>query len=175
MPKPLPPEKRNAIAKEFQTGKSAYRISKDQKVSISTVIKIAKEEGHSFNRADRSKTKNANETNAFDAKKARAELAQMMLEAAMDALVEMKQEYVVHHFTKEGEFVQAELKQPPASDKRNLMIVAATAIDKSIVIDRHDNGDSAADQAKAMLGQLGDMIFSNAVPRPKVSDERSAD
>jgi hypothetical protein len=170
MPGRLPEQKRKNIAKDIQQGMSCNGAAKKHSVSPGTVQNIAREIGHSF---ERTATENATRAKMADMKAMRAELAEMMLEAARDALHELKDEYVVHHFTKEGDFVKAKLDKPPASDKRNLMVVAATAIDKTIVIDRHDNGDDSADQAKAMLGKLGDMIFGNAVPRPKVTDGES--
>jgi hypothetical protein len=48
-----------------------------------------------------------------------------------------------------GKAIRVKMRQPPAMDKRNLMISAAVAVDKSIVLDKFDmedkNGLAAVD------------------------------
>ncbi len=154
------------------------QIARDLGISPSTVTNIARKHGSNF---DRTKTKKATHARTLDNKARRALLAKRMLDAADQALTDMSAPYTVHDFGFSGygrrdedgemvgggwEFVTKELKRPPAGDQRSFMVISATAIDKSIVIDKHDNADEGQDAARSMLGLLGDLIQASASPAP---------
>jgi len=167
--RPLSPRKRAAIEADLRddtTDHGCNELAKRHKVSSSTVAKIAREIGHTF---DRAKTENATRAKVLSNKARRAEIATAMLNAADQALIDMRSPYTVFGFGSGGEGMgythcTLELEKPPSADQRNFMIIAATAVDKSIAIDRHDNADAGEEAARSMLGLLGDMITQAATP-----------
>ncbi len=87
MPKPLDPDKRAAILDDIKAGtKSRNQIARDHGVSVSSVTKIARQEGlpGAF---DRSRTRNATAAAVADHASRRAALAERLItlaETSMD-------------------------------------------------------------------------------------------
>lgn len=154
----IPDDKRAAIEADIRAGqKSRNQIARDHDVSVGSVTNIAK--GLGLTTAfDRSATKNATKAAQLDAKARRAVLQHRFLDRAERALDDMERAHLVFNFGgKENTYAEHLLDRPPTGDQRNLMIIAATGLDKSIAIDRHD-ADTMANAAvdtwlDAMLGR----------------------
>lgn len=157
MPKPLPPDLRNAIAEAIRAGGKRNQIAREHGVSPSTVSKIARDDGLT-NAFDRTHTENATRAKQADNRAMRAELARRLLVKANEFIDLMDQPHKVFNFGgKDNTYNEKTLPRPPASDLRNLMTAAAVAIDKHVVIERLDSG-AGADQAASLLGSLFDQL-----------------
>jgi transposase-like protein len=154
MPSPIPPETRAAILRDIETGtKSRGQIARDHDVSTTTVSKVAKDAGieQPFSREQ---TKNATEAAVADNRALRAQLSHRLLLKANDFLDQIDQPHIVFNFGgKDNTFEQRTLPKPPTGDIRNLIVSAATAIDKHIVIDRHDSG-AGLDETVGLLDRI---------------------
>ncbi|MGW4469680.1 hypothetical protein ACWENQ_08405 [Nonomuraea sp. NPDC004354] len=151
MPKPLPQDKRDAILDDIKAGKTRNEIARDHEVSPSSVTKLARENDHAF---DRTQTKNATLAKQADNKAMRTALAHRLLVKANEFLDQMDAEHVAFNFGgKDNTFNSKTLPRPPISDQRNLMTAAAVAIDKHLVIERHDSA-TGAEQTASLLDSL---------------------
>lgn len=82
MPRPLDPDKRAAILADIKAGtKSRNQIARDHNVSVSTVTKIARQEGLT-GAFDRSLTRNATAAAVADHASRRAALAERLITLA---------------------------------------------------------------------------------------------
>ncbi|GAA3441050.1 hypothetical protein [Planomonospora venezuelensis] len=165
--KALPDDKRQAILDDIKASqKSRNAIARDHDVSVGTVTNIAKRNGLTT-AFDRSSTKRATEAKQADNRAVRAELSRRLLAKAGDLLDQMDGEYLVYSFGgKDNTFNSKVLPKPPAAELRNLMTSAAVAIDKHVVIDRHDSG-AGAEQAVSLLGALLDGMQERHGTAPK--------
>lgn len=138
MPKPLDPEKREAIEQAIRAGGHRNAIARDHGVSGSTVTKIAKDletrgdltDAPPF---DRSQTSIATESRQVDLAARRAELSELLLNDA----------FWLRQMAHEGEFpiVVGGVKNPRVimvppnpNDLRNLFQALAVAVDKAHVL-----------------------------------------
>jgi DNA-binding CsgD family transcriptional regulator len=154
VPAALDPAKRAAILEQIRAGKNRNEIARDLEVSGSTVSKIARENDHAF---DRTQTKNATEAARADNAALRASTSRRFLIKANELLDQMDAPHVAFNFGgKDNTFNSKELDKPPVSDLRNLMTAAAVAIDKHLVIEKHDNsGESHAAVDAWLLEKTG--------------------
>lgn len=155
MPSPIPEDTRNAIIEDLESGteESCRTIAKRHGVSDATVRKIAKDEGitNAFTRVN---TENATRARVADMKAQRANLAQILLEDALKLRERAWTQYTYYERSKDGvERVQLDL--PPLAEVRNAYTALAIAIDKHVVLDRHD---SDATGLAAVDAWLRDMI-----------------
>ena len=139
MPPRLPDETREAILADVRAGeKSRGQIARDHGVSAWTVGNIAKE-AFLHGAFSREKTKNACEAAAVDNRARRLAISTTLLDRAEDLLEQMRQPYRVFAFGgKDNEYSEHERDRPPPAELRNLMVSAATAIDKHLALDKHD-------------------------------------
>lgn len=142
-------DKRAAILADIKAGKARNLIAREYEVSAGLVSKIAKE-ADVTDAFDRSHTKNATEAAQADNAASRTRLAARFLEEAHKALDDLHGPYTVYSFGgKDNLYNDHKLDEPPSSDKRNFMIIAATAADKHMAIDKHASntqGLSAVDE-----------------------------
>lgn len=132
--------------------KGRNQIAREHDVSVGTVTKIAKESG-ATDAFDRSQTKNATEAVIADSRALRASTARRLIVKANDLLDQMDQPHIVFNIGgKDNIYTEQLMAKPPTGDLRNLMVTAATAIDKHIVLDRHDATDPGA--MGSLLGTL---------------------
>lgn len=152
MPAPIDPQTRQAIITDIQTGQlSRNAIARKHKVAQSTVSAIAETEGL-VNAFDRTATKNATQALRDDNKAKRAELQKLFLQRSREALAAMDKPFIVHKIGgKDNVYTEHEVPNPPTGDLRNLMIVAATGLDKALVIERHDTDDQNLSGVDAWL------------------------
>jgi transposase-like protein len=151
--KPLTDTVIAAILASIDAGKSRNETAREHEVSASTVSRIAAANARSF---DRSKTKNATEAARVDNAALRASTSRRFLEKANDLLDQMEQPHVAFNFGgKDNTYNEKQLDKPPVSDLRNLMTAAAVAVDKHLVIEKHDNSGETHAAVDAWLSQMG--------------------
>lgn len=156
MPPRIPDETRSAILADIQAGqKSRAQIGRDHGVSPQTVKNIADE--HGIERPfSREQTKNATEARQADNAHERARLARRFLDEAHRALDAMRQPYTAFNFGgKDNTYAEREMPEPPTGDKRNLMVIAATAADKHMALDHHDSDVKGTAAVDAWLDAMG--------------------
>lgn len=156
MPSPIPPETREAVLADIASDEelSCREIGKRHDVSEGTVRRIAKDNGftQAFTRVN---TENATRARVADMKAARSQLAATLLEDALKLRERAWTAYTYYERSKDG-VERVELDLPPLSEVRNAYTALAIAIDKHVVLDRHDSdsaGLAAVDEwLQTMLG-----------------------
>ncbi len=153
MPPRLPDDKRAAILADIRSGiLGNRRIADKHEVAPSTVSRLAAEAGI-VGAFERSQTKNATEAVIADSRALRAATARRLIAKANDLLDQMDQPHIVFNIGgKDNIYTEQLMDRPPTGDLRNLMVTAATAIDKHIVLERHDATDPGA--MGSLLGSL---------------------
>ena len=174
MPKPLPEDKRAAILADIQTGtKSRNQIARDHGVSTYSVTSIAKDAGleDAFNREH---TEKATRARAVDVKAMREQLKLDLLEDAQRLRRRAWSPYQVVVSTPQGADIVT-IDEPPLAEARAAYTAIGIAIDKSLVLERHDStgGDSGA---ASMLDALAEGIrrFAQSDEPPPAESEGSA-
>lgn len=156
MSKPLPPKKRDEILADIQAGeKGRNEIARDHGVSTSTVTGIAKDAGIT-DAFDRTATEKATRAREVDCKALREQLKLDMLLDAQRLRQRAWAPYQVVVSTPQGAEVVT-LTEPPLNEVRAAYTAVGIAIDKSLVLERHDSG-SGTDGAKSMLDALAEGI-----------------
>jgi hypothetical protein len=142
VPARIPDDKRAAILADIKAGaKGRNQIARDHGVSVSTITKIAQDSG-STTAFDRSDLKKATEAAVIDSKALRVATARRFLDKANGLLDQMDQPHIVFNIgDKDNTYTEQLMQRPPTGDLRNLMVSAATAIDKHLVLERHDATD----------------------------------
>jgi len=159
MPPRIPDTKREAIATDIHAKLPRNEIARKHGVSGSTVSGIAREIG-STEAFDRSQTENATRAVQVDNAARRAELSRRFLEEAHAALDDLHAKTLVFAFGgRDNEYNERTLDKPPTADKRNLMIIAATAADKHMAIDKHDAA-SGSETVGSLLGSMMDDLIA---------------
>ena len=103
----------------------------------------------------RSQTENATRVVTADMKARRARLAEKFLEKSEELLDMMNEMYELHNFDKNGDHNSKLVTVAPSTDLRNLMTAAAVALDKSILIDRHDTaGNEGSDEVSKWVDRI---------------------
>lgn len=104
----------------------------------------------------RARTQNATEALRLSLAERRARLAERFIEAAEKALDDMRstQWKVCNFGGKDNTFAVAQIEFVPTADQRNLMIIAATAIDKHKILDQYDADARDADAVTAWIAGL---------------------
>ena len=159
MPPRLPDDKRAAILADIRAGQLGNRgIAKKHDVAPSTVSRLAADAGI-VGAFERSQTKNATEAAALDSKALRVRTARRFLDKANELLDQMDEPHLVFNFGgKDNTYEEHLLQKPPTGDLKNLMVSAATAIDKHLVLERHDSASS--DAASSLLDAVANGLHS---------------
>lgn len=164
---PLTDQDREHVRQLHADGLNRNEIAREIGRSPSTVTKIAKALGLTF---DRSKTHLAVIAHQVDAKAKRARLMQDLLDDAARLRAELWQphEYIDHGGK---DFVEARWTQPTPSsaDKLKLMQAARQALDGSLRLDQHD-GDGTAETVGSLLGSLLDDLVGRHGEQPADGD-----
>lgn len=156
MPKPLPDKQRAAILQDIRAGqKSRNQIARDHGVAASTVTRLAETTGHD-DAFDRSQTEKATRAKAIDVKALREQLKLDLLEDAQRLRQRAWNPYQVVVSTPQGADVVT-IDEPPLTETRAAYTAIGIAIDKSLVLEKHDatGGDSGA---RSMLDALAEGI-----------------
>ena len=149
MPPPLAPAKRAAILADIREGGTCRGIATKHKVSVSTVSKIASDEGETF---ERSQTEKATRARVADLAAMRAQLAADLMADTQRLRERAWSEYQVVQNTREGPEV-VRLDRPPLRDVQAAYTSIAIAADKSAMLIRQDS-DGGAEKAKGIVGAL---------------------
>ncbi|MGW1679377.1 helix-turn-helix domain-containing protein [Saccharopolyspora sp. NPDC002376] len=150
-PTPTTDEERARVRRLHAQGKTRNDIAREIGRSPSTVSKIARELGLTF---DRSKTAAATHAKQVDNKTRRAELSAELLRRAGELLAQIDRPHIVYAFGgPENVYNEHQLDKPPTSDIRNLMQSASIALQRHADLERIDSGSQAED-ARSMLGSL---------------------
>ncbi|MER7206355.1 hypothetical protein ABT340_04750 [Streptosporangium sp. NPDC000239] len=156
MPRAIPDDVRDAILDSIRAGGKRNAIARQHGVSVGTVTNIAQRAGLT-GAFDRSATKNATEAKKADNAALRASTSRRFLEEANRFLDDLHRPALIWNFGgKDNTFNSKELPEPPTADKRNLIVSAATAIDKHLAVEKHDNsGESHAAVDQWLEGMTG--------------------
>ncbi len=153
MPSRIPDKKRAAILADIQTRDGTCRgLAKKHGVSTAFIRSVAAEAGIA-DAFSREKTENATRAVVADSRARRAAIAQRLLDKADGLLDLMDRPYAVFAFAgRDGDYREHERDRPPPAELRNLMVSAATALDKHLALDRHDSTDPS--EVASLLGSL---------------------
>jgi len=144
---------RAALRAQDQTGESLRSIAERTGVSPASVSKIARDMG--VEQPKRSQTKKATEALRADLAARRAEISKRMVDAAERALDDMESPAKIYNFGgKDNTYNEREVPRPPTGDQRNLMIIAATALDKHRMLDQYDAQQGLAAVVDDWLGDM---------------------
>jgi transposase-like protein len=162
----IPDDEREAIANAIRAGKPRNEIAREFSRSAGTVSNIATEYGLT-DAFDRSATKNATEARQADNRARRAELSSRLLVKAGQLLDDMDAPAIVWNIGgKDNVYTEHQMPKPPTGDLRNLMVTAATAIDKHVVLEKVD-ADTGAETAGSLLGSLLDDLIERHGDSPE--------
>lgn len=151
MPPRIPDDQREAILVDIQSGMARNEIARKHKRSPGTISNIARDAGLT-DPFDRTETENATKAAQADNASRRAELSRRFLDEAHSALDDLHKPHIAFAFGgKDNEYNEHRFDKPPTADKRNLMIIAATAADKHMAIDKHDNAGEGLAAVDAWL------------------------
>lgn len=147
----IPNDVREAVAEELRNrfaGKPTVReIAEQFGIGARTVQTIGAEFGV-FTDSARAATKNATEQQKLTNAQLRAEISRLFAERAREALADMRRPAKIYNFGgKDNTYNEKDVEQPPTADQRNLMIIAATAMDKHKMLDAYDAASDNADVA----------------------------
>lgn len=148
---PITETTRRHIKDLHAAGKSCNAIAKEAGVAASTVSKICKQEGLSF---DRTNTRAAVASHAIDAKARRAELKQLLLEDAHRLRAQLWQPARLVNFGgKDNTLAEITLDQPLFVDKKNILTAVGIAVDRVEKLEKLDN-DGGVQDAESMIQKL---------------------
>ncbi|KAB2384740.1 helix-turn-helix domain-containing protein [Actinomadura montaniterrae] len=151
--RPVTQAERTAVAELHAQGLSRGAIARKLKRSADTVGRIAADQGLTW---DRSRTAKAVAAKQEDNRARRARISAGLLDDAEWLRERMRAESIQVVSTPKGPS-QVLLALPPARDTRDFMVAATSALKAHADLERIDSG-SGADQAKSMLGQLGEAL-----------------
>lgn len=134
----------------YDQGHSCRSIADRLGVAPSTISRWAKDEGLAF---DRSQTDLATRAHTIDMAKDRLELAQMMVVAARDGLLELDGPITVYSFGgRDNEFNSHTFDRAPADVRRQALTTAGIAFDKASKV--LDGSSESAEVAESLLDRL---------------------
>jgi transposase-like protein len=149
----IPDEKRAAILAEIKAGeKSRNQIARDHDVSVGSVTNIARAAGMT-DAFDRSSVENATRAVVADNRSRRAALASALLDDA-DKL--RARAWGKYEYYERGQFGPelVSLDKPPLRDAKEAYVALGIALDKHVVLERHDATDPGV--MGSLLGTLLD-------------------
>jgi transposase-like protein len=160
----MTPEKREAIISDLrQDGANVSGLARIHGVSRTTVAVIKREV---FGGQTAERTRQAVEDRRAQLASQRAVLSATFLQRAQEALAAMVSPTVIYNFGgKDNTYNEKEVDRPPTADQRNLMIIAATALDKHLVAERHDAMQNAG-PVRGLLEATLDTLIVAYGPRP---------
>jgi phage repressor protein C with HTH and peptisase S24 domain len=147
----IPDDVRAAVADEMRqrhAGKPTVReiatqfgISTRSVQTIATELGVHSESAHAV-------TKNANDQVRRSNAQRRADISALFAQRAEEALMAMRAPAVIFNFGgKDNTYNEKNVEQPPTADQRNLMTIAAIAMDKHKMLDAYDSASENTDVA----------------------------
>jgi hypothetical protein len=150
---PLDPVKRAAILADIearQLGRNA--IARKHRCGLGTVSTIA-HEASIYDAFDRTQTARATADRQADMKARRAQLAEDLLDDAERLRDRLFDPYTAAVSGREG-VEKVTLEEPDAASLRNIMTSIAVALDKHVVLDKHDQDGGMAEVGSMLDGLL---------------------
>jgi hypothetical protein len=158
--RPIDAKDRAAVRRLHKQGKTRNDIARAIKRSPSTVTKIAKELGLTFERG--AEVVAATEARRIDLAARRVQLAELLHQDAERLREQLWQPCVIGAFGgKENVWSQTQLDQPTFPDQRNILGAAGTAIQQSLKLQPAE-GREGTDEVRSMLGTLGEVLTQAA-------------
>ncbi len=152
---PITDADRARFAELHSRGLGRNDIARELQRSPSTVTKLARAAGVTF---DRTATAAATAAKQLDNRARRAALESGLLDDAEYLRGKLRKPYTVWAFGGiANEFNTAELDEPDAKATRELMSAVAQAVTSSVALAKVDQ-DAGVDHARSVLGQLGDAL-----------------
>lgn len=153
-PQPVTAETRAQVAALHAEGLGRNEIARRIGVSGATVTNIARDLELSF---DRSATALAVRARQIDLADERQSIKAMLLVRGREALEAMDAPALVYSFGgRDNTYSERLLDAPPVGDQRNLMTIAAIALQRFADLDRVDQGLTGTGEAVGMLERLRD-------------------
>jgi hypothetical protein len=150
---PLEPDKRAAILADIearQLGRNA--IARKHRVGLGTVTTIAHDAGI-YDAFDRTQTARATADRQADMKARRTRLAEDLLDDAERIRDRLFDPYTQAVSGREG-VEKVTLEEPDAASLRNIMTSIAVALDKHVLLDKHDKDGGMAEVGSMLDGLL---------------------
>jgi hypothetical protein len=154
-------EQREAVIADLRatagTPEGAYRrVAARCELSIASVAKIAQECGFTPANSDRERTRTATRAKVVDNAARRTEIAAKLLDVADEAIEDMSRQALVYNFGgRDNTYAERMLSRPDFRGRRDLALIAKTALDSHKMLDQYD---SDASQAAAVDAWLKSMI-----------------
>lgn len=141
----LSDETRAKVLDLHAQGMTCNGIAREVGISVSSVSRICKAAGRSF---ERSSTKRATEAKQADLAALHTSLALKMVQAAHETMDGFNKPYLVYNFGgADNTYAEHELAVPPAEVRRNMMTTAGIAFDKATKA-RELAGDAKSSEVK---------------------------
>jgi hypothetical protein len=158
--RPIDAKDRAAVRRLHKQGKTRNDIARAIKRSPSTVTKIAKELGLTFERG--AEVVAATEARRIDLAARRVALAEQLHQDAEKLRTQLWEPCVHGAFGgKENVWSQVNLDRPLFADQRNILAATGTAIQQSLKLQPAE-GREGTDEVRSMLGTLGEVLTQAA-------------
>jgi hypothetical protein len=168
--RPIDAKDRAAVRRLHKQGKTRNDIARAIKRSPSTVTKIAKELGLTFERG--AEVVAATEARRVDLAGRRVHLAEQLHQDAEKLRAQLWEPCTIGAFGgKDNVWSDTRLEQPTFADQRNILAATGTAIQQSLKLQPAEGGEGA-EQVRSMLGTLGEALTRAA---DDVDDDGGAD
>lgn len=152
MPAPIDAAERDRIRELHATGMSCNGIARTVGRSPSTVSKVCRQEGLTFD-AERTAPVTANRVEQNRVK--RATLESRLLDEAGLLLDQLHQPHIVYSFGgRDNTYAEETLAEPDVSAKRSLIQAASTAVTHALKLADADRASTGAEAGKSMVGAL---------------------
>lgn len=152
---PVTEEERERMRVLHGEGRSRNAIARDLGRSVETITRHCGEMGLSF---DRSQTALAVAAAQVDAKARRRQISEGLLNDVERIREQLWSRYRrVDYVGRDGHRVEEVLAAPPPHEQLAYVRALGVLLDKHLKLDLHDS-DSGADNARSMLGQLGEAL-----------------
>jgi hypothetical protein len=158
----VPDRTRRKVVAAVQAGERKSVIARRFGISHTSVLRIARAAGLAdpvLTEGKKRAIMAATEANSVRAKYERSRLALEFLRDARKLRRQVWQPHAVFAFGgKEFGYVERQLAEPPAKDKRDLVIAAAVSVDKGLALIRFDRDDDGQSTVKAAIITLVDAL-----------------
>lgn len=156
MPRPLTDTDREQVRRLHAQGKARNEIAREIRRSPSTVSKIARDLGLTFERGP--EVVAATEARRIDLAARRVQLAETLHQDAERLRAQLWAPTTYGEFAgREGEWHEVHLDRPRFADQRQIIAATGTAIQQSLKLAPAEGGEGA-DQVRSMLGALGEAL-----------------
>lgn len=152
MANPVSPDERARIRELHDAGKSCTAIAKDLGRAVSTISKICRQEGLTF---DTERTAPATENRVEQNRHKRAVLESRLLDEAGLLLDQLHRPHLVYSFGgRDNTYAEHQLAEPDVGAKRSLIQAATTATQHALKLAEADKAGAGAEAGKSMVGAL---------------------